>query len=110
MIDLGSDTVTQPTEPMRQAMARAAVGDDAYEEDPTVQRLEERVAAMFGKEAALFQCRSVSTALWRSSRSGTVSATGPVAGAGRGCQRRDYAIFRAPGPGTAKVSGAVRGP
>lgn len=54
MIDLRSDTVTRPTEAMRQAMAHAEVGDDVYAEDPTVTALEERVAAMFGHEAALF--------------------------------------------------------
>lgn len=54
MIDLRSDTLTKPTDGMRAAMARAEVGDDVYGEDPTVARLEERVAAMFGHEAALF--------------------------------------------------------
>ncbi len=54
MIDLRSDTVTKPTEPMRQAMAHAEVGDDVYGEDPTVAELQERVAAIFGFEAALF--------------------------------------------------------
>lgn len=54
MIDLRSDTVTKPTEAMRAAMARAEVGDDVYGEDPTVARLEERVADLFGHEAALF--------------------------------------------------------
>ena len=54
MIDLRSDTVTKPTADMRAAMASADVGDDVYGEDPTVRRLEERVADMFGKEAALF--------------------------------------------------------
>ena len=54
MIDLRSDTVTRPTDAMRQAMARAEVGDDVYGEDPTVRALEERVAATFGHEAALF--------------------------------------------------------
>ena len=53
-IDLRSDTVTRPTEAMRQAMAHAEVGDDVYGEDPTVRELEERVAALFGHEAALF--------------------------------------------------------
>ncbi len=53
-IDLRSDTVTQPTAAMRQAMARAEVGDDVYGEDPTVRRLEEMGAELFGKEAALF--------------------------------------------------------
>lgn len=54
MIDLRSDTVTHPTEAMRQAMARAEVGDDVYAEDPTMRELEERVAGLFGHEAALF--------------------------------------------------------
>ena len=54
MIDLRSDTVTRPTEAMRAAMASAEVGDDVYGEDPTVRELEQRVAAMFGHEDALF--------------------------------------------------------
>ena len=54
MIDLRSDTVTRPTEAMRETMARADVGDDVYGEDPSVNKLQERVAEMFGKEAALF--------------------------------------------------------
>lgn len=54
MIDLRSDTLTRPTESMRAAMAHAEVGDDVYGEDPTVRRLEERVAGLFGHEAALF--------------------------------------------------------
>jgi len=54
VIDLRSDTVTKPTAAMREAMARAEVGDDVYGEDPTVNRLQERVAALLGKEAALF--------------------------------------------------------
>ena len=53
-IDLRSDTVTKPTEEMRQAMAEAEVGDDVYGEDPTVNRLEQRAAQMFEREAALF--------------------------------------------------------
>jgi threonine aldolase len=54
MIDLRSDTVTKPTDSMRTAMASAEVGDDVYGEDPTVRALEERVADLFGKQAALF--------------------------------------------------------
>lgn len=54
MIDLRSDTVTRPTDAMRQAMARADVGDDVYGEDPTVNRLQETAAALLGKRAALF--------------------------------------------------------
>lgn len=54
MIDLRSDTVTRPTDAMRAAMAAAEVGDDVYGEDPTVLALEERVAGLFGHQAALF--------------------------------------------------------
>ena len=54
MIDLRSDTLTKPTDDMRAAMARAEVGDDVYGEDPTVAALEEKVAGLFGHEAALF--------------------------------------------------------
>src|SRR5579862_9768382 len=53
-IDLRSDTVTLPSPGMRKAMADAPVGDDQYGEDPTVRRLQERVAELLGKEAALF--------------------------------------------------------
>jgi threonine aldolase len=53
-IDLRSDTLTRPTDAMRKVMADAEVGDDVYGEDPTVLELQERVAAMFGKEDALF--------------------------------------------------------
>ena len=54
MIDLRSDTVTKPTAAMRDAMARAEVGDDVYGEDPTVNRLQEEAAALLGKAHALF--------------------------------------------------------
>jgi threonine aldolase len=54
MIDLRSDTVTQPTPEMRRAMMDAVVGDDVYGEDPTVNLLEKRAAEIAGKEAALF--------------------------------------------------------
>jgi threonine aldolase len=54
MIDLRSDTVTQPSQAMRDAMAAAPVGDDVYGEDPTVNRLQEMAAALLGKAAALF--------------------------------------------------------
>ncbi|MFP4085902.1 MAG: low-specificity L-threonine aldolase [Desulfobacteraceae bacterium] len=53
-IDLRSDTVTQPTQSMRRAMAQARVGDDVFGEDPTVNRLEAMAATLMGKEAALF--------------------------------------------------------
>ncbi len=54
MFDLRSDTVTRPTPAMRQAMAEARVGDDVFGDDPTVNALQDRAAALFGKEAALF--------------------------------------------------------
>jgi len=53
VIELRSDTLTKPTEEMRQAMFEAELGDDVYAEDPTVNSLQEKAAAMFGKEAAL---------------------------------------------------------
>ncbi len=54
IIDLRSDTLTKPTPAMRQAMANAPVGDDVFGEDPTVNKLQKRIADMCGKEAALF--------------------------------------------------------
>jgi threonine aldolase len=54
VIDLRSDTVTRPSQAMRAAIAAAPVGDDQYGEDPTINRLQEQVASMLGKEAALF--------------------------------------------------------
>jgi len=53
-VDLRSDTVTQPTPAMRRAIAEAIVGDDVYNEDPTIHRLEAMAAERLGKEAALF--------------------------------------------------------
>lgn len=53
-IDLRSDTVTQPTPAMREAMAKAPLGDDVYGEDPTINQLQAKAAAMLGKEAGLF--------------------------------------------------------
>src|SRR6266540_5182472 len=54
LIDLRSDTVTKPTDEMRRAMAGADVGDDVWDEDPTVHALQERAAELLGKEAGLF--------------------------------------------------------
>ncbi len=54
LVDLRSDTVTRPTPAMRRAMAEAEVGDDVYREDPTVNRLQERAAEIFEREAALY--------------------------------------------------------
>src|SRR5678816_1432338 len=73
-IDLRSDTVTQPTEAMRRAMADAEVGDDVLDGDPTVRRLEARVAALLGKEAGLFfpsGTMANQTAIWVQSVPGT---------------------------------------
>ncbi len=53
-LDFRSDTVTKPTPEMRRAMAEAQVGDDVYGEDPTINRLEERAAQIFGREASIF--------------------------------------------------------
>lgn len=78
IIDLRSDTVTQPTPAMREAMAAAQVGDDVYGDDPTVNRLQEMAAAMVGKEAGLFVA------------SGTM---GNLAAILAHCQRGDEAIL-----------------
>src|SRR5580698_2950281 len=59
LVDLRSDTVTQPTSDMRRAMAEAVVGDDDYGEDPTVRTLEETFAERLGKPAALFVASGV---------------------------------------------------
>jgi threonine aldolase len=73
-IDLRSDTVTRPTPAMRQAIANAEIGDDVLDGDPTVKRLEARIASMLGKEAALFfpsGTMANQTAVWLLSRPGT---------------------------------------
>jgi threonine aldolase len=54
VVDLRSDTVTRPTPAMRAAMAEAEVGDDVFGDDPSVNALQEKIAALLGKEAALF--------------------------------------------------------
>src|SRR5579883_3267057 len=54
LVDLRSDTVTRPTPEMRRAIAEAEVGDDVYEDDPTINRLQEKAASLLGKEAGLF--------------------------------------------------------
>lgn len=54
LVDLRSDTVTQPTPEMREAMVKAPVGDDVYGEDPTINKLQNKAAEMLGKEAGLF--------------------------------------------------------
>jgi threonine aldolase len=77
VIDLRSDTVTQPTPEMREAMANAIVGDDVYGEDPTVVELEQRVARIFQKESALFfpsgtMCNLTAILSWCSNRGSEV--------------------------------------
>ena len=69
LIDMRSDTVTRPTAAMREVIARAEVGDDVMGEDPTVNALQERAAALFGKEAALLvasgtQANQISIKAW----------------------------------------------
>src|ERR671927_733426 len=74
MIDLRSDTVTKPTPAMRRAMAEAEVGDDVLDGDPTVRRLEERVAELLGKDRALFfpsGTMANQAAVWLLARHGT---------------------------------------
>ena len=74
VIDLRSDTVTKPSPEMRRAMAEAEVGDDVLDGDPTVRRLEQRVAELLGKEAGLFfptGTMANQTAVWLLSRPGT---------------------------------------
>ena len=61
MIDLRSDTCSRPTEAMRRAMAAAEVGDDVYSDDPTVRLLEERTAALLGKEDAVYMLTGTMT-------------------------------------------------
>ena len=73
-IDMRSDTVTKPTPAMRRAMAEAEVGDDVLDGDPTVRRLEERVAELLGKDRALFfptGTMANQTGLWLLARRGT---------------------------------------
>lgn len=84
-INLYSDTVTQPTAAMRQAIATAEVGDDMNGEDPTVNRLEQMVAELFGKEAAVFACsgtQSNQLGVWSHCRAGDellIDGTGHIA-------------------------------
>ena len=97
MIDLRSDTVTRPTEQIRRAMLDAPVGDDVFGEDPTVNRLEEYVAALLGKEAAIY-CPS-----------GTMTnQIGLYVGTGRGDEvllHEDAHIFRYEAGAPALLSG-----
>jgi threonine aldolase len=97
VVDLRSDTVTRPTAGMRRAMAGAPLGDDVFGEDPTVNRLEEYVAAMLGKEAALY------------APSGTMTnQIGVLVNAARGEEillHRDAHVFRYEAGAPAMISG-----
>ncbi len=97
MIDLRSDTVTRPTDAMRAAIAAAEVGDDLFADDPTVNRLQDRVAELTGKQAALFVA------------SGTQSnLAGVLAHCGRGDALligRGYHVVSYEGGGTAALGG-----
>jgi threonine aldolase len=96
-IDLRSDTVTRPTAAMRDAMARAEVGDDVFADDPTVNALQERIAAMTGKEAALFMTSGTQSNLAAPAATSTSSArcTTPTAGR-RGVRPCSAACSRSP--------------
>ncbi len=101
-VDLRSDTVTQPTPAMREAMARAEVGDDVYGEDPTIIALEQKVAGIMGKEAAVFVS------------SGTQSN---LLGVLAHCQRGEeyligdsYHVFRSEALGTSVLGGVASFP
>ena len=83
VIDLRSDTLTQPTEAMRKAMAEAEVGDDVFGEDPSINRLEQMAAEMLGKEDAVFTA------------SGTMSN---LIAALTHCNRGDEVIMGSEGP------------
>ena len=101
-IDVRSDTVTQPTEVMRQAMAEAEVGDDVYGDDPTVNALQEKAAKLLGKEAGLFMATGT-----QSNLCATLAH----------CQRGDevlvgdkYHIFRDEAGGAAVLGGVMMAP
>src|SRR3990172_5938654 len=82
LVDLRRDTITDPTEAMREAMRAAPVGDDVFGEDPTVNRLEEIAAARMGKEGALFVPSGTTANLaagMADGRAGVIAAAGIVA-------------------------------
>jgi threonine aldolase len=98
LIDLRSDTITQPTPAMREAMYRAEVGDDVYGEDPTINRLQELAAERTGKEAALFVA---------SGSMGNIAAMLTHAGRGRSIIVGDEShIYRYEGGGASTLGGS----
>ena len=98
MIDLRSDTVTQPCQEMRHAMANATVGDDVFKEDPTVLELEAYGAQLFGKEAALF-CSS-------GTQTNQIAINVHVQPGGEVICHEESHIYKYEGGGIAKNSGA----
>lgn len=97
-IDFRSDTVTKPTTAMLDAMFSAPVGDDVFREDPTVNRLQEKATAMFGKEAALF-CSS-------GTQTNQIAINVHVKPGGEVICHEDSHIYKYEGGGIAKNSGA----
>lgn len=98
MIDFRSDTVTRPTEGMREAMFEARVGDDVFGEDPTINLLQEKAAAMFGMEAAIF-CAS-------GTQTNQVAINVHVKPGGEIICHEESHIYKYEGGGIAKNSGA----
>ncbi len=98
LIDLRSDTVTKPSQAMRECMLNAPVGDDVFGEDPTVNQLQEKVAAYFGKEAALF-CSS-------GTQTNQIAINVHVKPGGEVICHEDAHIYKYEGGGIAKNSGA----
>lgn len=97
-IDFRSDTVTKPTREMLEAMFSAELGDDVFGEDPTVNRLQEQAAALFGKEAALF-CSS-------GTQTNQIAINVHVQPGGEVICHQDSHVFKYEGGGIAKNSGA----
>ncbi len=98
IIDFRSDTVTQPSQAMREAMFNAKLGDDVYREDPTVNELEEFTARLFGKEAALF-CSS-------GTQTNQIAINVHVKPGGEVICHEESHIYKYEGGGIAKNSGA----
>ena len=98
MIDFRSDTVTKPTPGMREAMFNAPVGDDVFNEDPTINQLQEKAAAMFGMEAAIF-CAS-------GTQTNQIAINVHVRPGGEIICHEESHIYKYEGGGIAKNSGA----
>jgi threonine aldolase len=105
MIDLRSDTVTRPTAAMRQAMANAEVGDDVFGDDPTVRKLQDRVAELLGTEAALWTPTGT-MANQIALRSHTQPGDEIIIGAGAHCWRHESGALAALGGLQTQVVGS----